>query len=223
MSDTTWRGVPLLESGDGILEGLALLANNLNVGIPVDSVAAARTLLTQAEVDGVAPTSSNPAMFLVGEGVKRILYISDGAKSSDVWVLSPINEVEYSEVAYTAGDLISHSGYGTYTRLITANLPTRAYDRVAIGWGTATGDVGAGKFNVVVRMNGIYDGQLARWDSADAQSSVSTLNLRKIHAGVDPDINLSVMSAGTGTNTVQMATSENSTKLIVLAFPITMA
>jgi len=223
MTDTTWRGVPLMGPGDGILTGLAVLASNLNVGIPVASIAAARTLLTQADVDGVAPTTSNPALFMIGEGVKRVLYTSDGSKESGVWILAPINEVEYTETAYTAGQNITRSGAGLYNRLVTSPLAARPYDRVAIAWGTGTGDVTAGRFNLVARMQGTQDGQLARWDSADAQATVSTMNLARLAAGVDPDINLSIMSAGTGTNTVQMASSANSTKLIVLAFPITMA
>ena len=223
MTSTTWRGVPLMEPGDGILTGLAILANNLNVGIPVGSPAAARTLLTQAEADGTAPTASNPALFMIGEGVKRVLYTSDGSKESGVWVLAPINEVEYTETAYTTGGEITRAGTGLYNRLITSPLAAQNYDRVAIAWGTGTGDVTAGRFNLVARMQGTQDGQLARWDSEDAQNTVATMNLAKISAGVDPDINLSTLSAGTGTNTVQMASSSNSTKLIVLAFPITMA
>ena len=223
MPTTHWKGPTIPAAGDDLLSAWPTMLDTAVIGTPVDSIAAARVLLATAEASGHAPTPANLAMFLVGSGARRVAYISDGTKSDGVYMMSPLSEIEYTETAYTTGQTITRSGAGLYNRLVTSPLAARPYDRVAIAWGVGTGDVTAGRFNLVARMQGTKDGQLARWDSADAQSSVATMNLARIAAGVDPDINLSTMSAGTGTNTVQMAGSANSTRLIVLAWPITMA
>ena len=221
MSTKHYRGPQLPMAGEDILDSLDTMMDTSIVATPADSVAGARVILETAANAGATITPANPMIFLIG-GLNQ--YIADGTKnSSGVWRLSPVNEIEYSEVALTGQPEIVRTGAGSYNRLITDTLATRPYDRVAIGWGVATGDVTAGRFNMVVRMQSTQDGQLARWDSADGMNTVATMNLAKIPAGVNPDINLSTMSAGTGTNRVQLSSANNATKLIVLAFPITMA
>lgn len=219
MSHKHYRGPQIPDADDPILESLDAMMSTALISTVASSVASARAMVESAVNDGKEVSTANPMKFLIGQNE----YVSDGTQANGKYYLRPVNEVEYSEVAYTTDQTITRVGQGLYNRLVTADLPTRPYDRVAIGWGVATGDVTAGRFNMVVRMNGTKDGQIARWDSADNANTVSTFNLAKIPAGTDPDINLSTMSAGTGTNTVNMSGSSNSTKLVVLAFPISMA
>jgi hypothetical protein len=224
MTSTTWRGVPLLESGDGILEGLALLANSLNVGIPVASVAAARTLLTQAEADGVAPTSSNPALFMIGEGTKRILYISDGSKADGVWVLSPVNEVDYDEVGSSSfvntGQTVTVGSGKQYAIATASHLGVKPYPRLVLAWGMAAGEVTVGSGNLVVLINN-SDGQLGRWESDAGQSTVSSMNMGVVAAGNDPQVILGVRGGTEAKNTIKISSNAAANKLMAVAFPIT--
>ena len=220
MSHKHYRGPSIPDVGDEpILESIAAMMDTAVVSTPALSPDTAALAIATAVAAGADVSSANPMKFLIGQNE----YVADGTQTDGKYYLRPVNEVEYSEVAYTTDQTITRVGQGLYNRLVTAKLGVRDYDRVAIGWGVATGDVTAGRFNMVVRMNGTKDGQLARWDTADNANTVTTFNLAKIAAGNAPDINLSTMSAGTGTNTVNMAGSTNSTKLVVLAFPISMA
>ena len=219
MSHKHYRGPSIPDADDPILESLDAMMSTALISTVASSVASARAIVESAVNDGKEVSTANPMKFLIGQNE----YVSDGAQASGKYRLAPVNEVEFSEVAYKTDQTITRVGPGLYNRLVTADLPTRPYDRVAIGWGVGTGDVKTGRFNLVVRMQGIKDGQIARWDSADNMNTVSTMNLAKIPAGTDPDINLSTLSAGTETNTVDMASANNATKLVVLAFPITMA
>jgi hypothetical protein len=220
MTDTTWRGVPLIEAGDGILTSLALLANNLNVGVPVASIAAARTLLTQAEADGVAPTSSNPALFMVGEGVKRVLYTSDGSKTGGVWALSPVNEPSRARFGRGEDSGVTRSlSQGDTLTVISGALPSAPYDRAismeAICYGSVTG-------NIWLRIYPPGEAYVsARFSSGDQQSQ--PLPARgKILAGQSPELRVAVVG-GAGGGSITFGTTADNTVLFVDAFPITMA
>lgn len=219
MSHKNYRGPQIPDVNDPILESLDTMMSTALISTVASSIASARAMVESAVNDGAEVSTANPMKFLIGQNE----YITDGSQSGGKIKLAPVNEIEYSEVALTADVEVTRNGTGLYNRLITADLPARPYDRVAIGWGMGTGNVSSGRFNLTVRMNGTKDGQLARWDSSDDANTVATLNLRKITAGTDPDINLSTMSAGTGTNQMNLAKADNMTKLIVIAFPITMA
>jgi hypothetical protein len=224
MTGTTWRGVPLIESGDGILEALQLWANGLNVGIPVSSPDAARTLLTQAEADGVAPTSSNPALFMIGEGTKRVLYTSDGSKDNGAWVLSPVNEVDYDEVGSSSfvntGQTVTVGVNGQYAIATASDLGVKPYPRLVLAWGMAAGEVTAGSGNLIVLINNA-DGQLGRWESGAGQSSVSSMNMGVVAAGADPQVVLGVRGGTESTNRIKISSNAAANKLMAVAFPIT--
>ena len=220
MSHKHYRGPSIPDVGDEpILESIEAMMDTAVVSTPAASIDTAALAIATAVAAGADVSSANPMKFLIGQNE----YVADGTQSGGKYRLAPVNEIEYSEVALTADVEVSRNGTGLYNRLITADLPARPYDRVAIGWGMGAGNVSSGRFNLAVRMNGTKDGQLARWDSSDDANTVATLNLRKITAGTDPDINLSTMSAGTGFNKITLAKADNMTKLIVIAFPITMA
>ena len=221
---TLWNGITVPEAGDGIPESWEKMAMGLGVGIPAASIAAARTKLTQAEAAGTAPTMTNPATFLIGEGIRRVQYVSDGSKTDGKWVLSPVNEVEADEVG--AGNFKSTGGILTLGpneswEITRANLPARPYDRVIVSWGMCDAWVPTGVMQLMILING-QDGQLARWERGNNENSASTQNMGIVKAGTDPVVILAVRSGTDATNTIQIPANQQMNKLMTLAFPITM-
>lgn len=220
MSHKHYRGPSIPDVGDEpILESIEAMMDTAVVSTPAASIDTAALAIATAVAAGADVSSANPMKFLIGQNE----YVANGEKIDGKYYLRPVNEVEFSEVALTADVEVARNGTGLYNRLVTASLNVRDYDRVAFAWGVGTGNVTSGRFNLTVRMNGTKDGQLARWDTADDVNTVTTINLARIPAGTDPDINLSTMSAGAGFNQMNLAKADNMTKLVVLAFPITMA
>ena len=94
------RGVWVPGAGDDLLASWQTMAGRLGVFVPVVSVAAARALLDEAQAAGIGASTSNPITFQVGSGAQKVVYTADGSKSNNIWVLSPINEVEIDDTTY---------------------------------------------------------------------------------------------------------------------------
>ena len=72
------RGVQLPDAGDNILSSLGEITRTTGSIRAVESVSAARVILTAAETAGLAPTPQYPAYF----DVSGIIYRATGAKTS---------------------------------------------------------------------------------------------------------------------------------------------
>lgn len=219
MPTANWKGVLVPEPADGLIDALTKQAESLQVVIPVASIAAARTLLTQAATAGAVISQTKPALFRVG-GAEGVYYECVGKNAEGVWVLRPFNEVEVDEAKYSLGSKLTVTT-GKFSAMCTANLPTRPYDRVitatASSYGAATGNV-----DLCLRMGATTQGQtLARFSSGDAHN-VTVTNTFIYRAGEAPLISLGVLGGSGGGGTVQLSSDERLTRMICIANPISM-
>ena len=216
------RGVWVPAAGDGLLEGWATAAKQGGVYLSVASVAAARTALDLAAAAGMGATTSNPMLFLVGSGVQKVAYVSDGTKSNSVWVLAPLNEVEVDEKSYTTGVHASLTQF-KFSAMITSDLPARPYDRIVTATGYAYGQVTAGRVNLGLRIGTATDQAEARFDPSDP-CAVSVANSGIIRANTAPVIQLGVVGDHASiSSSIQLGTSGKLSRLVVTAYPITMS
>ena len=213
------RGVWVPAVGDGLLEGWATAASQLGVYVPVASVSAARAFLDQAQTAGMPATTSNPVLFLVGSGAQKIAYVADGTKQSSKWVLAPINEVEVDERTYTLG-VTASVGSGVYSNMATTSLAARPYDRVMVATANAYGSV-SGNVDLCLQDGGT-DISLARWSAGDAQSATVT-NSGIIPANTAPTVKVGVRGGSTSGGTARLSADARLNRLVVVAYPITMA
>ena len=209
------RGVQLPDAGDNILPSLGEIARTTGSIRAVDSVAAARTILTAAETAGLAPTPQYPAYFDIG----GIVYRATGAKVNSVWTLSPINETEVTVNNYAGGTITRESG--AQHALITSSLPARPYDRVVSAQGmvnaSANGTIG---LRILILNAG---GATARWETGAGLQTQTAINSGVVPAGVDPQVILALTFGGTGNSTATISSSAGANRLIVEAKPITMS
>ncbi|MDU0347488.1 hypothetical protein [Actinomyces sp. MRS3W] len=220
MTTTNYKGIPVPDAGDSLLSAFRDMASVLGVISPMGSIAAARTALTAAENAGSPPTSEHPAYIDVG----GIIYRATGAKGSNqVWDLAPINQTEgYEDTvsASLAGTTITRTA-GSQHALITSSLPTRPYNRLVVAWGMCnldpTGTIG---LRMLIRNT---DGQTSRYETNGSAESQSVFNMMSVPAGVDPQVILALSFGGSGNSSARLSADRASTRLAVLAFPITMA
>ena len=211
------RGVWVPSTGDGLLAGWNTAASQLGVYMPVASTSAASTALTQAEAAGIGATTSNPILFLVGSGVKKVAYVADGTKTDGKWNLAPLNEVSAVEQTYTLGTLLTVAS-GQWSTMISGALEAAPYDRAVQAWGTAYGNV-TGNVDLDVRIQN-RDDVLSRFSSGDAQSQ-SVTNFGIVPANIDPAVKMGVRG-GSGGGQVKLSTDGRLNRLIIMAFPISM-
>lgn len=216
MAHNTWNGVPVPDAGDGILSSLEAAFSAAGVIQPAASVAAARTALTAAETAGTTPTSAHPAFLDVG----GVIYRSTGQKTAaGVWSIAPINEPESVEQSY-AGGTISRAANSQHA-LITSTLPVRPYDRTILAWGMVNAAV-SGTVGLRLLMRN-REGNTARWEQNESQSTQSVFNMDICPAGVDPQVILALSFGGTSASTARISTAADANRLMVIAFPRTMA
>ena len=215
MTTTNVWGVPVIGAGDGLLEAWKLLADTgIRPNVPVASVAAARTLLTQAEAQGIAPTSTTPAYF----DINGIIYRSTGEKNGGVWVLAPINETEVAVGKYGGGTITRESG--AQHALITSTLPSRPYDRIVTAQGMVNASVsGTIGLRILILNTG---GATSRWATGSSAETQLAINSGVVPAGADPQVILALSFGGTGNSTATISTAADANRLIVEAKPITM-
>ena len=213
------RGVWVPAAGDGLLEGWATAAKQGGMYLPVASVAAARTALDLAAAAGMGATTSNPMLFLVGTGVQKVAYVSDGTKSNSVWVLAPLNEVEVDERTYTLGVTINVTA-GQYSNMMTTQLPARPFDRVMVATANAYGAV-TGNVDLCLQDGG-SDISLSRWATGDAQSATVT-NSGIIPANTAPSIRVGVRGGSPSGGKAVLSRDSKLNRLVVVAYPITMS
>lgn len=215
-----WKGPVIPAGNDDLLTGWSKAFDTAGVIVQADSVDAARAELTRVETElQLTPTNTNPVYFDIG----GVFYRADGSKSSTTgrWIVSPFNEIESFEGSYSAGEKITR-GPSQQNALITCDIPARPYDRMFDAWGIAVGDCTVGSYNLcLLIMNG--DGQLGRWDDKDGTASVGTVNKRRVPKNTDPQVILAVRSGTASTNTIQLNNNAAANKLVVNAYPVTMA
>ena len=213
------RGVWVPAAGDGLLEGWATAAKQGGMYLPVASVAAARTALDLAAAAGMGATTSNPMLFLVGTGVQKVAYVSDGTKSNSVWVLAPLNEVEVDERIFAAGTVVSLTS-GQYINLANTALPARPYARVF----TATGSVyGAATGSVEVCLRSGAEDMALGSLPVSTGATITVTNSVVVPANTAPSLQIGVRGGGQSGGKVTLAGAQNLNRLIVTAYPITMS
>ena len=208
------RGVQIPAAGEAILPSLGEIARTTGSIRAVDSVAAARSILTGAETAGLAPSPQYPAYF----DVAGIIYRATGAKTNGVWTLSPVNEVEVKVNSYAGGTITRESG--AQHALITSSLPARPYDRVVSAQGmvnaSTSGTIG---LRILILNTG---GATARWETGAGLQTQTAINSGVVPAGTDPQVILALTFGGTGNSTATISSSADANRLIVEAKPITM-
>ena len=208
------RGVQIPEAGDKILPGLGEIARTTGSIRAVDSVAAARSILTGAESVGLAPSPQYPAYFDIG----GIIYRATGTKSSGAWVLGPVNEIE-AHVNTTGGGSITREP-GAQHALITSSLPMRPYKRIVSAQGMVNASVNGTVGLRLLILN--QAGATARWETGAAQQTQTVINSGIVPAGVDPQVILALSFGGTGNSTATISSAADANRLIVEAKPLTM-
>ncbi len=207
------RGVQIPEAGEAILPSLGEIARTTGSIRAVESVAAARSILTGAETAGLAPTPQYPAYF----DVAGIIYRADGTKSAGAWVLVPVSEREFVSTPSTDSATYTYaSGFGA--RIVaTSPLAARGYDRMVevdgCLYGSVTGSVDLG----------IHIGTKRRYVRFSTGQNTQTLRLTaKVPAGTSPGINLVVYPRLPGSS-ISLAGAEDYVGLDVAASPVAMA
>ena len=208
-----WKGIPIPEAGDSLLESYAAGFNKAGVIQRVDSIAAARTALASAEAKGLTPSEAAPAYFDIGS----LLYRSVGVKNaSGAFTLQAMNEVQANEQMTTTAGTITMSA-GSQRMIITSTLPVAPYPRAVFAWGMASATVkGICGLRLLILNR---DGQTARWEDNSAMESRAVFNMGVIPAGVNPDIILAMSFGGTGNSTITFSSAADANRLMVLAFP----
>ena len=218
MTHTNTRGVVVPDSGDDILSSLEASLNALGVIIPAASVASARSMLASAEAAGTLPTAAHPAYFDVGS--KPVMYRATGSKGTNgVYALDIVNEPWSKE--YTVGGSTTTKAAGSQSTLITADIPTAPYDRTILAWGMANGSTNNVNGLKILMRN--RDGNTWRWEAGASQQSAVVFNLDICPAGVDPQVILAATWGGTGNSTLTISSATDANRLMVLAFPRSMA
>lgn len=208
-----WKGIPLPEAGDSLLESYAAGFNKAGVIQRVDSIAAARTALASAEAQGLTPSEAAPAYFDIGS----LLYRSVGVKNvSGAFTLQAMNEVQANEQSTRTAGTITRPA-GSQRMIITSTLPVAPYPRAVFAWGMAAATVrGICGLRLLILDR---DGQTARWEDNSAMESRAVFNMGVIPAGVDPNIILAMSFGGTGPSTITFSSAADANRLMVLAFP----
>lgn len=223
MSTKHWRGPVIPEAGDDLLAAWDTMLDTSGVVMVASSIASARAMMSTAETAGTTINSTYPAYFDIG----GILYKADGSKGSDGdWRLRPVNETSTAENSYGGGRVITKGPYSR-TVLITSSLSAVPYDRKVFATGMLSGIVSVGGYSVGVSIRGT-DWQDARLTNTfktngSDMSSATAINLGTVPAGEDPQVQMSVISGGGDTNRVDISDAASACKLVVMAFPITMA
>ena len=213
------RGVWVPGANDDLLAGWQTMAGQIGAYVPVASVAAARALLDEAQTAGMGPTTSNPMLFLVGSGVQKVAYVSDGTKNNSVWVLAPLNEVEVDERIFAAGTVVSLTS-GQYINLANTALPARPYARVF----TATGSVyGAATGSVEVCLRSGAEDMALGSLPVSSGATITVTNSVIVPANTAPSLQIGVRGGGASGGKVTLAGAQNLNRLIVTAYPITMS
>lgn len=217
------RGLWVPAAGDGLLEGWQTMAKQAGVYLPVASTAAASAALDAAQAAGMAATTSNPIMFLVGSTVAKVAYVADGTKTNGKWNLAPLNEVQVQED--TAG-VTSVTGLAQFQLkpIITSTLPAAPFDRVVVATGYAYGRVTAGIVNLGLRIGSREDQPEARFKGDNVPGAASVNNSGIIRANTAPTIILgAVGDSPSVSSAVSVGVVDKHSRLVVTAFPISMS
>lgn len=225
MGTVNKRGVWVPAAGDDLLGGWATMASQLQVAVPVDSVDAAATLLTEAEAAGIGASASNPILFLVGSGVQKVAYTADGSKTSGKWNLSSLNEVQVADDTYTT----AWTGYKDFSvasqaqsLMMKTSLEATPYDRRVTASVAAYGQRKSGAPMLRLKM---HDGRLSfgRFDTDPDTATTPPLSCI-IPANQAPSIEVHLHGGtSSGASVVSLSGDERMSALMVTAFPISMS
>ena len=217
------RGVWVPSTGDGLLEAWATMASRLGTWMQVASTAAARAALNAAEAAGMGATTNNPIMFLVGSGVEKVAYMADGSKTSGKWNLAPLNRTGFAE---DTASVTSVTGLAQFQmkQIIKSSLTAAPYDRVVLAMGQSYGRVTSGIVNLGLRIGSASDQPEARFLGGDASASAAVTNSGLVPANTAPNIILGAVGDKPGaTSSVNVGSVDKHSRLVVIAFPISMA
>ena len=207
------RGAQIPEAGEAILPSLGEFARTTGSIRAVESVAAARSILTGAETAGLAPSPQYPAYFQI----YGILWWCEGKGSDTAWDIKPVSEREFVSTPSTDSSTYTYAdGFGA--RIVaTSPLAARGYDRMveadACLYGSVTGSVDLG----------IHIGTKRRYVRFSTGQNTQTLRLTaKVPAGTSPGINLVVYPRLPGSS-ISLTGATDYVGLDVAASPVAMA
>ena len=212
MKTDALRGIAYPEVTDPILSGFETMVRTTGSIRAVDSVAAARTILTAAEAAGLAPTPQHPAYFDIGGMIWRC-----AGKDGNVWPLAPVNEVEGAEAEAPSQGSWSFASAGAVSVVMSIDLGTRPYDRrlqiQADLYGSVSGAVDLG-----IHCQG--RAKYARFSAGGSSQSVAMQKL--IPAGTSPLAQMVVTGASAGASISVADWDTRWSGISVLAFPVAM-
>jgi hypothetical protein len=217
MKTDSLRGASYPAVGDNILASLEKMVRTTGSICTVDSIAAARTVLSAASWTA---SPQYPAYF----DINGIMYRANGTKRGDVWDLRVVNETEREEKTYTT------AGPHTLTRaqwkpIITSSLPTRPYDRAVTVFATLYGYVSSGGVNLGARIMTEADTMLAGLPTGGANST-TVINQGTVAAGTAPIIEVGLWGStnpSSNGGTVNLSGDARLNRMVVTAQPITMS
>ena len=212
MKTDALRGIAYPEVTDPILSGFETMVRTTGSIRAVDSVAAARTILTAAEAAGLAPTPQHPAYFDIGGVIWRC-----AGKDGNVWPLAPVNEVEGAEAEAPSQGSWSFASAGAVYVVMSIDLGVRSYDRrlqiQADLYGSVSGAVDLG-----IHCQG--RAKYARFSAGNSSQSVAMQKL--IPAGTSPLAQMVVMGASAGASISVADWDTRWSGISILAFPVAM-
>lgn len=216
MSTQHWKGIPVPDAGDDLLDAWPAALDAAGLVFPAASVAAAREILARAESLGRAPTAAHPAYIDVG----GVLYRADGAKSGGRWVLRPVNETQTAE-----GRIAESHQWGLQSdqRVDTAvaDLGVRPYDRLVQAVFTVWGQVVGGVVDAhLTIMNRNF---VSRFPAAAYGSTVTVTGMAVVLAGQNPAVRAGFTGGHGVGGTFSFTSSSQYSGLVATATPRSMA
>lgn len=223
---STLKGVPVPDVGDDLLASYEAGFNAAGIVVPVASVAAARTILAEAEASRSPAAAVHPFYF----DVNGVLYRAAGDKGGDgAYRLQAVNEVEaYTNQAESAIEGTWTVGVGAWKVLVNATVPSKPYNRLCLVAGTAWCRILRGSLDLEIYFSRIarnttFKAHVSGQD--DDNTSVTAVGL--IPAGAQPDISMwfkSVKDATQANNKVAefQLTADEWTRMTVMLWPVSM-
>lgn len=209
--------------GDDIIDSLAKMGATTGGMTTLPSIAAFNTLLAAAEGAGEPATPEHP---MYGD-ISGVVYRADGTYNSDLqrYKMRPLNQVEYSEdtCSHFVGTGNSITLNNTQHDFMFDKFAVRDYDRLVIAWSQVLllwkGPSNDWGMNFGLKFSDDVGERIVRLEASNEWQEFTVFSMKRIPAGVDP--NVRVFIRGQGTTTISGNQAVN--RLCCLAFPINMS